>query len=699
MPTAPHNRPARRLLILGWDAADWRIIDPLLAAGRMPNLAALLARGVRGDLRSLEPMLSPLLWTSIATGKYPDAHGILNFVEPAPDASSLRPATSTSRKTKALWNIAHQAGLTSHTVAWYATHPAEPVRGSIVTNLFHEGSDAPARSATIPDASVHPPGDAAHIASRRARPGDLEFALVSPLVPKTPRAELLPSPTDARRDASRVRLLRRIIAQGLSVQRLALDRLATPGRAWDVGLVLFETVDVAGHHFMPFLAPKMDSVDDADFARYQRVVPGVYELQDRWLGELLKAIADPEHTAVIILSDHGFHSDHLRPSPSGALADDEHAAMDATWHRPLGMLAMAGPGIARSKTVHGATLLDILPTALALLGLPAGKDMPGRVLAEVLESPPGGPLPVPDRIDSWDALEGDAGLHPPDARQNAFDAAEAMKQLVELGYMPAPTGTIADQLAKAERETKYNLAAVYLSSARTADAVAPLEQIAREDPGEARYASSLAQALYELGRFDNAKAAIDTLLKVRPGDVQARLFLVGIAEAQGRSDEAIAMLEAMLPDVEGRSRVDVLCVLGDVLLRRSQHADAERRFAQAAGLDRHSARAHTGLSASKLAQRAFELAAESALDAAELLAPGPDRARAHELLGAALAWMGDTANARRALETARAECPGAGEVDRWLEVLTKHAARGSPTIKPLSAGVGPDDWARAADLD
>ena len=133
------RRLAKRLLVVGWDAADWQLIDPLLARGAMPTLARLIAGGVRSDLSTLEPKLSPLLWTSIATGKTPDRHGILNFVEPKPDGSGLRVSSSTSRKCKALWNILSQSGMRTNVIGWYASHPAEPIRGSVVTNLICEG--------------------------------------------------------------------------------------------------------------------------------------------------------------------------------------------------------------------------------------------------------------------------------------------------------------------------------------------------------------------------------------------------------------------------------------------------------------------------------------------------------------------------------------------------------------------------------
>src|SRR3954466_5737317 len=132
------SRIAERLLIVGWDAADWKVIDPLLAAGLLPNLQRLVEGGVRANLASLDPKLSPILWTSVATGKTADKHGVLNFVEPDPSGAGLRPVCSTSRRTKALWNILSQSGLRTAVVSWYATHPAEPIRGVVVSNLFQE---------------------------------------------------------------------------------------------------------------------------------------------------------------------------------------------------------------------------------------------------------------------------------------------------------------------------------------------------------------------------------------------------------------------------------------------------------------------------------------------------------------------------------------------------------------------------------
>src|SRR6185295_1799732 len=116
------------------------------------------------------PRLSPLLWTSIATGKTADKHGILNFVEPDPSGAGLRISTSTSRKTKALWNMLTQSGMRVNVVGWYASHPAEPINGVSVSNLFWEGMPAkPDEVWPMIKGAVHPPSMTDEIAGLRVR--------------------------------------------------------------------------------------------------------------------------------------------------------------------------------------------------------------------------------------------------------------------------------------------------------------------------------------------------------------------------------------------------------------------------------------------------------------------------------------------------------------------------------------------------
>ena len=72
-------RSPYKVLVVGIDGASFRVMDPLLRDGRLPNLARLIERGTRTALRSENPMASPVLWTTIATGQSRQDHGIEGF--------------------------------------------------------------------------------------------------------------------------------------------------------------------------------------------------------------------------------------------------------------------------------------------------------------------------------------------------------------------------------------------------------------------------------------------------------------------------------------------------------------------------------------------------------------------------------------------------------------------------------------------
>ena len=65
-----------RLVLIGIDGGSWNLLDPLIQAGELPNFQGLIDRGVSADLASVEPLFSPPVWTSIATGRSPEAHGV-----------------------------------------------------------------------------------------------------------------------------------------------------------------------------------------------------------------------------------------------------------------------------------------------------------------------------------------------------------------------------------------------------------------------------------------------------------------------------------------------------------------------------------------------------------------------------------------------------------------------------------------------
>jgi hypothetical protein len=127
-------RTSARLLIIGLDGLDWEIADPLLDRGRMPNLKALIDRGARAKLLSIAPLLSPVVWTTIATGVEPSRHGILDFLVDEPGGGARQPVTSVQRQVPTFWEILSRAGVDVGVVAWWASWPADAVRGYVVSD-------------------------------------------------------------------------------------------------------------------------------------------------------------------------------------------------------------------------------------------------------------------------------------------------------------------------------------------------------------------------------------------------------------------------------------------------------------------------------------------------------------------------------------------------------------------------------------
>ncbi len=178
------RRVAKKVLLIGWDAADWQMIRPLIAKGWMPTLARMINDGVSGNLATIHPVLSPMLWNSIATGKRADKHGICGFVEPLPDRSSIRPVSSTSRKCKAIWNILSQSGLRSQVVSWFASHPAEPILGNVVTDRYVAQFGSPTEHRSFPAGTFHPASLAEQLAPLGVTAADLDVDALLPFVPR-----------------------------------------------------------------------------------------------------------------------------------------------------------------------------------------------------------------------------------------------------------------------------------------------------------------------------------------------------------------------------------------------------------------------------------------------------------------------------------------------------------------------------------
>ena len=514
------QRIAKRVLLIGWDAADWKFIQPLLDAGMMPMLQSLIDRGVMGKIATLVPALSPMLWTSIATGKRADKHGIHGFIEPKPDGSGIQPVSSTSRTTKAIWNILTQAGMRADVFGWFASHPAEPINGVCVSNHFAQRKGGPDDPPEVTPMSVHPPALAEELREFLVHPEEIQGNELLPFIPKLAQMPSHAPYLDA------VNFFRQIFAHTASLHN-AVTYVMQRDPSWDLLAVYYDAIDLMGHKFMSFHPPRMAHVDEQTFELFRDVMIGVYRYHDMMLRTLLSIAG--EETTVVLVSDHGFYSDDLRPKELPG-----HMVGPAVWHRMHGIVVMAGPGIVKDERLNGATLLDITPTILALLGLPVGKDMDGKVLVSAFESPP----QEIERIDSWDDLPGEAGLHPQDLRIDPFESQEAIQQLAELGYVDVPAEDASTQVEIARTEAKYNLAHSYLETGRIEDAARLLEELYRKKPNVDRFVLPLVNCRIGQKRYDEAAAMLDSISETVRRHGRYHLFYAMIEFARDNLEKA-----------------------------------------------------------------------------------------------------------------------------------------------------------------
>lgn len=519
--------PKPRVLLIGWDAADWKVIQPLLDAGQMPHLARLIAGGVRGNISTLYPVLSPMLWTSIATGKRAYQHGLHGFSEPLPDGSGVRPITLLSRKTKAVWNILNQTGHRSIVAGWWPSHPVEPINGVMVSNHFARPVGKPGEAPPLPKGTVHPAELSEALAELRVNPMELSGEFLRLFVPDYEQV-------DQGKD-KRLHALGRIIAETMSIHAVGTELLAT--QPWDFAALYYSGIDHFGHGFMRYHPPRMPQVEAKDFEIYQHVTANAYRYHDAMLGTLL-GFAD-ENTTVIVMSDHGFHPDHLRPAYIPA-----EPAGPAVEHRHFGILCLKGPGLRAGEQVYGASLLDICPTILSLFGLPPGKDMDGKVLLTAFKEPP-----RVEPIESWDAIPGDAGTHSAETRLDPVASAEAFKQLVELGYVAPPGPDAQETVEECVRELKYNLARAYRDGNCCGEAAALAEELWKRWPREHRFGLLLLDCLAPLGQAARRRAVLEDLAQR-----MARYQLEARAELTRRDKEKASHSGEEKPPADDKDR-------------------------------------------------------------------------------------------------------------------------------------------------
>ncbi len=356
----------------------------------------------------------------------------------------------------------------------------------MVSNHFHQVTNYQSPG-PLPNGTIHPADWTERLAELRTAPMSLPGEVLRLFVPEYNRV-------DQEKD-KRLHSLATVIAETMSMHAAATEVLEHAD--WDFAGIYYDAIDHFCHGFMRYHPPRLPDVGEEDFAIFSGVIANAYRYHDAMLGRLLQ-LAGPD-TTVVVMSDHGFHPDALRP-----LYIPAEGAGPAVEHRQFGMFTINGPGIRAGETIYGASVLDVVPTLLHLFGLPVGRDMDGQVLSTAFEK-----VGKIEAIDTWDAVDGDAGTHPPGTQVDPVASAEAMKQLVALGYVAPPGEDAAKGVAETVAELKYNLARAHADAGDWDDAARLFEELHAGDPGNHRFIDRAIAALLVTGHRARARQMLD----------------------------------------------------------------------------------------------------------------------------------------------------------------------------------------------
>jgi len=610
----------------------------------MPCLQSMIDHGVMGRLGGFNHLRTPAaLWTTVLTGHRPEVHGILDALEPASDGQTLRLIGAGSRRVSTLWNQFSHAGRAVIHVGWPASHPAEPVSGVGISNLYDRPIGRFGEPWPLANGSVHPDSLAEDLAELRMHPGEFSAADLRPLLP-------LIESTDLAADHRPFKLAEHL---AISFSRQAAFTFLLQRDAWDFAAVLFPTAHRVANEFYRYHPPQSVGVSDGDYARYSRVVRECLCLDDQMLAPILEC-AGRAGATVVLCSQGGLQPPALRvPAVPGATMANGVAFHSEGW------CVIQGQGIRADELLHGGHLMDLAPTLRWLGGLPRDPSMPGLPLVRAWTHP----AEIPAH-DSWKSAN--SASIPRPILPSGSDVAMAL----------APPEA-SEPVREAVAAHNYHLGLAWLDARQPAMAV-PLLESARGSNVDGESATLALIACHRaLGRIQDAQRLLAEIAdgaggEELPGRAVPELDLMRglLASDEGLLEEAFSYFEKALA---ARPQMPEMHQhLGGVLLKLRRPAMARDAFLEALRLDPESAEANLGLAQALYRLRQFPESVQPALNSATRM---PGRAVAHLILGLSLARIGAKSDAITALENALRSQPGNGLAHRVLARLYRAELR------------------------
>ena len=346
-----------KIIVVGVDGLDWYVVGELLQQNAIPNLGGLMQRGRTGEVAADMPALPSTGWTLLARGR--------DLTRQERSRLEEEPGVPLRGRVPELARVVESAGGKVVTVGWPATWPADDSAGIVAAPYSPETLSHPF---SLPPALL---GDGAGQSSTPALAERVGEAV-------------------ARNRASCEAEFRRYIFDGdaadeqweeqlLAARWAFLSDLVTADVAAstiaeeepDVALVCLNGLDAIGHRFVAPAMPDFFPGMPDEYARYSDILENYYRFIDHVI-ERMRRLTD-EQTIFIVCSVYGTHPWFDAPPLSGAHTQG-----------PPGVFVVRGPEISHRSEPVTLSTLDLVPTALAILGMQIPSDLDGRVMTEIL---------------------------------------------------------------------------------------------------------------------------------------------------------------------------------------------------------------------------------------------------------------------------------------------------------------------------
>ena len=377
------NKKKIKVILIGIDGANWPTLDPLMEQGKLPSWKKLKEETAWANLKTFKPTKSSVVWTSIATGKKMEKHGILDFTFLNKNNIEV-PFSNAERREPAIWQILDRFNKKCIVINWFVSHPPDNIDGITISDNFRRVVARPPEKVNDYIDSVHPTIYFHKLLKLAQRDYNQVFQATG--LPDYPKRYTELHPGKDFRDVPIMKTYRSMAVQDNFVSTISKELFRT--KDFDLFATYIRMPDLVQHFSArlftdTYLQEVVNALKTNTLSRekHDEVILKIAEIIEpayRFAGDLLETLVTYkkyQDAYFIIVSDHGFSL-----YPGGY----NHYGLPKEYEAPDGIFMIKGPDV-KTGFLPAASVYDIAPTILNLFDLPIGKNMDGKVLNKALK--------------------------------------------------------------------------------------------------------------------------------------------------------------------------------------------------------------------------------------------------------------------------------------------------------------------------